>query len=72
MLVHFTIRIRKKDVASSGKAMTRSGTSENCSGEVTVYLPWRWNHSDVRINIVNNCIIISIIAMNFYKFVIIS
>lgn len=36
---HFTIRIRKKDAASSGKATTRSGTFGNRSGEVTVYLP---------------------------------
>ena len=36
---HFTIRIRKKDAASLGKATTRSGTSGNRSGEVTVYLP---------------------------------
>lgn len=36
---HFTIRLRKKDVASSGKAMARSGISGNRSDEVTVYLP---------------------------------
>jgi len=36
---HFTIRLRKKDAASSGKAMARSGISGNRPGEITVYLP---------------------------------
>lgn len=36
---HFTIRIRKKDAASSGKAMARFGASESHPSEISIYLP---------------------------------